>query len=142
MTDVVCLAPGENGGWLVLLIERAGAPFAEHMALPGGYVDRGERFADAAPRELKEETGITADNLRHVDIYDEPYRDPRHQHVISRAFLAVLDTPQPPVAGDDAKRAEWVDVQRLGETRLAFDHRQIITDALALAEPHLARISV
>lgn len=41
------------------------------------------------------------------------------------------------VAGDDAADALWVRVdQALAPTaRIAFDHRQIITDALRVAQP-------
>jgi ADP-ribose pyrophosphatase YjhB (NUDIX family) len=43
----------------VLMIRRATPP--EGLALPSGYVELGERWQDAAARELAEETGIRVD---------------------------------------------------------------------------------
>lgn len=46
----------------VLIARRAKPPLA--WSLPGGHVELGEELADAARRELLEETGITAGPLR------------------------------------------------------------------------------
>jgi 8-oxo-dGTP diphosphatase len=54
--DVVALAGDAPRS--VLLIQRRHDPFAGRWALPGGFVDAGERVARAAARELAEETAI------------------------------------------------------------------------------------
>lgn len=127
--DMVLLAY-DGGVPHVLLIERAWEPFAGLSALPGGYVDAGERFIDAARRELREETGIHApESLTRVGTYDEPDRDPRHR-MISGAFAAVLPALVEPVAADDARAARWVPVREALGMRLAFDHSRILTDAV------------
>jgi 8-oxo-dGTP diphosphatase len=115
----------------VLLIERAREPFIGHWALPGGHVEEGERFADAAIRELGEETGITADSLIRVGFYDEPDRDPRGR-VVSVAYTALLGTEPKPIAGDDAAAANWVPLLDALTGPLAFDHDQILRAAVAL----------
>ena len=111
----------------VLLIQRANEPFRGGYALPGGFVDIGERVDDACRRELHEETGldVPADSLRLVGVYSDPDRDPRG-HTCSIAYLTQIENT-PVMGGDDAATAEWVaDWRRL---KLAFDHARIIADA-------------
>lgn len=110
----------------VLLIRRRHEPFKGGYALPGGFVDIGETVEDACRRELHEETGISARDLRLVGVYSDPSRDPRG-HTVSVAFLAHLAAPAEAAAGDDAAAAEWVADWR--EQKLAFDHAQILADA-------------
>jgi 8-oxo-dGTP diphosphatase len=112
----------------LLLIRRRNPPFAGQFALPGGFVDPGETTEDAARRELLEETGLEAHNLRLIGVYSKPGRDPRGW-TISIAYLVTTDGAVPK-AGDDAAevefRADWRDLP------LAFDHNEIVQDAATL----------
>ncbi|MBB5958421.1 8-oxo-dGTP diphosphatase [Saccharothrix tamanrassetensis] len=135
-TDVLLFARDDAGQWRVLLIERGHDPFAGRWALPGGYVDPHETFAAAAVRELHEETGVAFEewSLDQVGVYDTPDRDPRGR-VMSVAFAAVLDHMPAAVGGDDARQARWWPVAEVMSTdfgALAFDHDQILTDAVEL----------
>ncbi|WP_088348402.1 MULTISPECIES: NUDIX hydrolase [Rhodomicrobium] len=114
----------------VLLIRRKNPPFEGQLALPGGFVEIGETVETACKRELMEETGIKAGKLTLVGVYSDPRRDPRG-HSCSVAFLAHVKTARP-TAGDDAADALWVEDWR--RAKLAFDHRKILKDALALAD--------
>jgi 8-oxo-dGTP diphosphatase len=112
----------------LLLIRRKYEPFKGLHALPGGFVELGETVDTAARRELQEETSLQAGALRLIGVYSDPRRDPR-RHTASAAFL-VLDFSGALNAGDDAAAADFVmDWQN---ERLAFDHDQIVRDALAL----------
>lgn len=122
----------------VLVIQRRWPPYQGRWALPGGYTEAGERTADTAPRELREETGIDVASMRwwRVDVYDDPDRDPRGR-VISVAYATWLPAPVAVAAGDDAADARWVPVDDLlgPPDALAFDHAQILTDALGAMPP-------
>jgi len=110
----------------VLLIKRGGEPYKGEWALPGGFVNEGETFKQAAIRELSEETGLEIDNtIAFVQIADKPGRDPRGW-TISGVFaynFCAWDRPEVK-ASDDAVDYKWFDVNKL--PKLAFDHRDIL----------------
>lgn len=128
-TDAVLIEDGR-----VLLVQRGKDPFAGAWALPGGFVEVGETVEAACRRELAEETGIEAEPVALIGCYSDPDRDPRG-HVVSVPFL-VERTEEgesvQPAGGDDAAEAAWFD---LGERpEMAFDHREILADAVAKQE--------
>ena len=53
----------------VLLIHRQSEPFNGHYSVPGGHVEDGETYEQAAIRELKEETNIASDTLSPMQIF-------------------------------------------------------------------------
>lgn len=117
-----------DGAGRLLLIRRGKAPFKDCYALPGGFVEKNETVEAAARRELLEETGVTPTSQRLIGVYSKPGRDPRGQ-VISIAYLMRVGKTNP-VAGDDAKAATFVAGWRT--KKLAFDHADIVADAVAL----------
>lgn len=120
MVDVVI--PSEGG---VVLIRRGTDPYEGMWALPGGFVELGETVENAAAREAKEETNLDVELERLVGVYSEPDRDPRG-HNVSVTFLARVTGGNPAAATD----ADEVEVLDPSEVELAFDHREIIEDAL------------
>ena len=127
-TDVALIS-GERSDLSVLLIRRRFDPFAGHWALPGGFVEEGERIEDAARRELSEETGILwTRSLSEVGTFGEPGRDPRGWTVSVVWAAHVGEDPLPAKGGDDAEEAAWFRVSEL--PRLAFDHGEIFSVVL------------
>ena len=141
--DVVAFAVRPDTGFSALMVKRGSAPYRGRWAFPGGFVDEGEQVEKAALRELREETGVAARTLRleQLGAYTDPRRDPRHR-VVSVAWLAALGPDVEPVAGDDAAQAAWLPVDTLlaarkGTSRLAFDHAQVLADAVARLRANL-----
>lgn len=112
----------------IVLIKRAHAPFKDHYALPGGFVELNETVEEACRRETFEETGLVVSNLKMIGVYSDPARD-EQRRTVAVAFLAEADLSTLK-AGDDAKAVELVKDWR--ERPLAFDHKQIIEDACVL----------
>src|SRR5262245_60463912 len=113
----------------VLLIRRKKDPFAGAWAFPGGFVDENEKIADAARRELREETGADVGEIEQLYTAGDPGRDPRGW-VVSVAFLARVGVDQlKPVAADDADAVGWFPVD--DPPPLAFDHAMILGRARA-----------
>ena len=108
----------------IVLIERKNDP--KGWALPGGFVDYGERLEDAAIREAFEETSIRITGLKLLGCYSDPARDKR-QHNISIVFVA--KGAGLPEAGDDAAKAILFQPDKLPQN-LCIDHGQIMRDYL------------
>jgi 8-oxo-dGTP diphosphatase len=124
----------------VLLIKRALPPFEDQWALPGGFVRMGEDLEAAVRRELDEEAGVRPSLLEQVKAYGQPQRDPR-EHTISIGFVALVNQSDHGLqAATDARDAQWFSLQR--HPALAFDHDQIIQDALAYLRQRAAHFPV
>lgn len=116
----------------VLLVSRGEEPFKGMWAIPGGFKRPAETLAEAAERELREETGVDAASLlAQFGAYGDPERDPR-MNVVTVAYLAVVRDVGAVVAGTDAAAAALVPVADVlnGKIELAFDHLRIVRDAI------------
>jgi 8-oxo-dGTP diphosphatase len=111
----------------VLLIRRKSDPFAGSWALPGGFVDEGERLIDAARRELEEETGVEVEELEPLYTAGDPGRDPRGW-TVSVVFLGRVKRPKAK-AGDDAAAVGWFPLD--APPPMAFDHAMLLERARA-----------
>ena len=115
----------------ILLIQRGNHPYKGYWALPGGFFEPGETIEQTAARELREETGVEGAHLQLVGIYSKPNRDPR-DWVVTAAYATMLPEGAHVAAGDDAADARWFSIEDvLEKEKLAFDHAEIIADAIA-----------
>src|SRR5580765_5819060 len=116
----------------VLLVCRGEAPYEGMWAIPGGFKRPAETLDDAAKLELAEETGVDAASLlAQFGAYGDPDRDPR-MNVVTVGYLAVLRDVGAVVGGSDAAAAALIPVSDVlnGKIDLAFDHLQIVRDAV------------
>lgn len=98
---IVCLR-----GDSVLLIRRGKPPRMGEWSLPGGRIEPGEKAVDAALRELKEETGVTARITGLLDVVDGIFPEAGRHYVLIDYAAEWLSGE--PVAGDDALEARFV----------------------------------
>lgn len=125
----------------VLLVRRGREPFKGVWALPGGFVEVGERVDDACRREVVEETGLRGDIVDLLGVYSDPKRDPRGHTVSVVYVMRVGGIVNLGEAGDDAEEARWFPLDALPE--LAFDHARILADVRAWLDVpgHSARLA-
>ncbi|MEO1476457.1 MAG: NUDIX hydrolase [Pseudomonadota bacterium] len=127
---VVCLK-GED----VLLIRRGQPPLAGAWSLPGGRIEFGEPAEDAALRELKEETDITAELCGLIDVVDGVFTSrttketTRHYLLCDFAARWISGEPR---AGDDAADAKFVPLDEIVSLDLWDETRRIIDVARTL----------
>jgi 8-oxo-dGTP diphosphatase len=151
--DVVALLLDE-GGLRVLFIRRGNEPFKGAWALPGGFCEPTETVAQAAARELTEETGVREVRLEELGCFSTPGRDPRGW-VVTVAHLGFLpaDRAGEAVGADDASEAAWLRlvIDRDGGyrlehagapvTTLAFDHRDVVALAVRRLRERVAELA-
>ncbi len=139
---------------LVLTLVRGANPYKGMESLPGGFLNvQLETLAECAAREVTEEcfvnaksTGdsdkftylVPADEMVLIDVRSEPDRDERG-HVVDHGYAWYIkpgvqaDILSKINAGDDAQAgsARFVRVSELLKRDLAFDHKKLLTAAVA-----------
>lgn len=134
---VVCLKDDA-----VLLIRRGNPPRQGEWSLPGGRIEWGEAAADAALRELREETGVSANLVGLIDVVDGVFRARATGEIWAHYVLidyAALWQEGEPRAGDDAADARFVPLADLHQIELWDETRRIIAAGHALCAAALAR---
>lgn len=123
-----CIIFGMDGNAVrILLIKRGAEPFKGKWAFPGGFMNIDETAEECALRELKEETGLENVEIEQLHTYTAVKRDPR-ERVITVACTGIVKLTEVK-GGDDASLAQWFPINEIPE--LAFDHQEILQDALA-----------
>lgn len=120
----------------VLLVRRANPPDQGRWGFPGGKIERGETLAQAALRELLEETGVRAqacEVLTALDVFARHDDGALRQHFVLIAVLCRWVGGEP-VAADDALDAAWFDVASLTDEdpTLSRDVARVARKALAV----------
>jgi bifunctional NMN adenylyltransferase/nudix hydrolase len=120
----------------ILLIQRKNLPGKGLWAMPGGFIDKGERIKDAIIRELNEETQINVtsaqlhENLLEIKVYDYPDRSARGRTIthVGLFDLSCLSERPQVNAADDANEAKWFSINdfQFIASDMMDDHFQII----------------
>jgi 8-oxo-dGTP diphosphatase len=138
--DVVLLALLEPGRLHVALSSRPGDPYKGKLALPGGFVhtDKDKHTVDSARRILADKLGFAPSHLEQAFTESGPTRDPRGWSA-SVVYLALHPAAYlEPLRADG--RVQLFDIDSL--PRLAFDHRQLIEQAVTRLRSKAAYTSI
>ena len=120
-------------GETVLLVKRARAPSQGLYAYPGGKVEPGETLAQAAARELREETGLEATGYRPLrDIHIDGRAEDHAVDYLLSVFGAAYAGGEP-VASDDAETAAFYSLAEMAEMPLAGEVFSVAEELLGPA---------
>jgi ADP-ribose pyrophosphatase YjhB (NUDIX family) len=101
----------------LLAVRRGIPPAADRLALPGGYIDAGETWQEAAARELFEEVGLATDPSA-VRLYDV-LSAPDGTLLVFALLPALASEAELPPSRRNDESLGWVIVP--GPTELGFD---------------------
>jgi 8-oxo-dGTP diphosphatase len=123
----------------VLLVRRGTPPMQNSWSLPGGRIEWGERAAEAALRELKEETGCDAELVGLVDVVDAVLRPRSAGAAPPRGHYVLIDYAArwragEPRAGDDAREARFFNRSGLARLDLWTETARVIEAARAMVQ--------
>jgi ADP-ribose pyrophosphatase YjhB (NUDIX family) len=109
----------------------------DYWALPGGAMELGESVAEAAIREVQEETGVSVEITGIVGIYTDPghvmaYSDGEVRQEFSVCFHAKPVSGEAREDGSETKEVRWVDPNSIPNMNIHPSMRRRIEDALAL----------
>ena len=105
-SDSVCIVPIDDDGNVVLVRQFRKPVEMDLLEVPAGGIEEGEVSDEAVQRELQEEIGYTAGNLRHLSSF---WLAPGWCTEYMHAYLATDLTPSSLVADDD----EFITVVRV-----------------------------
>jgi ADP-ribose pyrophosphatase YjhB (NUDIX family) len=117
----------------VLLIRRGDG---QGWSLPGGIMEPGERIADCAVRETREETGLEVEPVRLIGIYSDPdfmqvtFSNGDQAHLVSATFECHVVGGRLHVDGEEALEAAYFPPDSLPGDVIG-NHEARIRDALS-----------
>ncbi|MGY2050062.1 NUDIX hydrolase [Methylobacterium sp. JK268] len=123
-------------GGRVLVASRGGAPLHGLYSLPGGLVEPGERLAETALRELREEVGVEAEivaSLLPTEVIerDDDGRVLHHFVILAHAARWLRHEP---MRGDEALDVLWVTPEEAAALPTTAGLLPILAQAVAAVE--------
>ena len=124
----------KNGA--ILLEKRRNEPGKGKWSIPGGVVELGENVRQAVKREVEEETGLTIEVLRLIDVVDSITLDEnntvKYDFVIIDFLVEIKKGSVSPAS--DAEELEWVPFSQVEEFNLTDSFRDFFSKNRKLLE--------
>ncbi len=126
-----------NTRWMIeakAFVSRKAPPMAGLWSFPGGRLEPGETPADAARREMAEETRLSGGQLLPLGAFD-----PTGEGAIELSVFAARWRGGEPVAASDAADASFFPLQVLADMPLTAGARGWLANAIIALCPDLPR---
>jgi len=110
----------------ILLEKRSNEPAKGKWSIPGGVVEVGEPLEEAVIRETLEETGLTVEEPRLVDLVYQVDRDEEGKvkyHFVIIDYLVKVKSGEP-MAASDAEELRWVALDEVEAYNLTASFRR------------------
>ena len=116
---VLCMLSDENGN---ILVQDRKDPSWPGICFPGGHVEKGESFTEAAIREVREETGLTMENPRLCGVKQFQNRNDARYVV----FFYKADRYHGNLTSSDEGEVFWASKNHLHEYSLVEDFMDML----------------
>jgi ADP-ribose pyrophosphatase YjhB (NUDIX family) len=103
-----------------LFIRRARDPGMHKLALPGGFIDRGETAENAAMREIREEAGVTLDRVEFLASFPNLYAYRGVEYPVVDLFFTAQVTSRSARPLEDVTEIVWARPNSVRAADLAF----------------------
>src|SRR5260370_29292526 len=110
----------------ILLGKRNKDPQRGSWVIPGGKIEAFESIAEAAVREIKEETGLEVDVQDQFRVYEIIEPPEEHRLIIYSWGRVIEGTPQ---ASDDLSEIRFFSLEELGNVPVTPLVRRVLKDA-------------
>ena len=121
----------------VLLVKRRDEPSQGLWSPPGGSLEMGETVAQAATREVREETGVVVRPMRVVDVRDMILKEPagtvRWHYVLVGVLCEYVSGD--PFAASDAENARFLPLRELGDYEVTPTARDALERVAGMRSP-------
>jgi len=132
LVDVYVLRGAESALECLVLRRAAGGRCPGSWETVHGHIEAGERPAEAAGRELAEETGLTPVRLYNVSRVESFYQHRIDEVALVPVFAALVTLESPVRLGSEHDRFEWL-APAAAESRFAWPReRRALGDLVAL----------
>lgn len=112
----------------ILLGQRNKDPQRGAWVIPGGKIHAFESIAQAAAREIEEETGLKVEVLSQFGVY-EIINPPSEHRIVIYSWGKVVGGPLQPRASDDLSEVKLFSLRELGEVPTTPLVRRVLQDA-------------
>lgn len=115
-----------------LIVKRAHEPRQGEWSLPGGMLELGESLADAARREIKEETNLEIQLGPIIETFDRVHRDDQGRirfHFVIVDFVAWANDGEA-TPGSDAEAVAWVAAHEIDDYKVNAHAKAVIMKGL------------